>query len=278
MISSNKRSTLLLGGTALALAALAGTMRLNIGSAHAGPPTNSKAISTENVVDLTHTLTENFPYPPIPGIFPFKITTTATIAKDGQASHRWIIHEHIGTQIDSPAHFIPGGISIDQMPVRDFIAPLAVIDIRARAKVNPDATVTIADIKAWEKQHGRLPKGAAVFMFSGWESRVKSLKAFRNMDAAGVMHIPGFAPETARFLIRERDVVGLGVDTFSIDVGKSKDLPTHKAWLGARKWNVEMVANLKQVPPAGATVFVGAPKVGGATGGLTRLIATFPSK
>ena len=276
MISMHKRNAMLLGGGALAVAALVGTTHFAVDSAHAGPATSS--IPTRNVVDLTHTLTEDFPYPPIPGIFPFKKTRSAAIDKDGQASFRWEIHEHIGTQIDSPAHFIPGGITIDQMPVQNFIAPLAVIDISARARTNADTMLTVADIKSWEKKHGRLPRGAAVFMYSGWESRVKSLKAFRNMDAKGVMHIPGIAPETARFLLRERDVVGLGVDTFSIDAGKSKDLPTHKAWLGARKWNVEMVANLNKVPPAGATVFVGAPKVGGATGGLTRVIATFPSK
>lgn len=245
--------------------------------AYANGQTKTKSTPPETVVDLTHTLTEDFPYAPIPGIFPFKKTRTAAIEKDGQASFRWAIHEHIGTQIDSPAHMIEGGITIDQMPVRNFIAPLAVIDISQRAKTNADTMVTIADIESWEKRYGRLPKGAAVFMYSGWEARIKSLKAFRNMDAAGVMHIPGIAPETAKFLIRERDVVGLGVDTFSIDVGKSKDLPTHKAWLEARKWNVEMVANLKKVPPVGATVFIGAPKVGGATGGLTRVIATFPA-
>ena len=241
---------------------------------YANGQTNS--ISTENVVDLTHTLTEDFPYPPIPGIFPFKKTPTATIEKDGQASHRWEIHEHIGTQIDSPAHFIKGGITIDQMPVRNFIAPLAVIDISERARTDADTLVTIEDIKNWEKKYGRLPKGAAVFMYSGWEARVNDAKAFRNMDSVGTMHLPGFAPETAEFLIRERDVVGIGVDTFSIDPGKAKDLLTHKAWLGARKWNVEMLANLKGVPPAGATIFVGAPKVDGATGGLVRVIATFP--
>lgn len=278
MTTWNKCSTTLLSGGLLVVAALSGATHFAVSSAHAGPATKSKAISTENVVDLTHTLTKDFPYPPILGIVPFKLIPMATVEKDGSAANRWEVHEHIGTQIDSPAHFIKGGITIDQMPVRNFIAPLAVIDISKRAKTQLDAQVTITDIKDWEKKYGRLPKGAAVFMVSGWENRVKSLKAFRNVDAAGVMHIPGFAPETAKFLIRERDVVGIGVDTFSIDVGKSKDFPVHKAWLGARKWNVEMVANLKKVPPSGATVFVGAPKVGGATGGLTRLIATFPSK
>ena len=285
MISIHPSRTLL-AGAALAIAALSiGGAQLAT-RAQAKPEQNApKAnapqpapISTDNVVDMTHTLTHYIPYPPILDIHPFQMIPIATVKKDGSAANRWVVHEHIGTQIDSPAHFIADGITIDQMPVRNFIAPLAIIDISARAKTDPDTQVTIADIKNWEHKYGRLPKGAAVFMYSGWDTRMTSLKAFRNMDDKGVMHIPGIAASTAKFLIDERDVVGLGVDTFSIDVGKSKDFPTHKTWLGARKWNVEMVANMRKVPAAGATVFVGAPKVVGATGGLTRVIATFPSK
>lgn len=240
--------------------------------------TKSNSISTENVVDLTHTLTEDFPFFQIPGIyFPFKKIPIATIEKIGVASFRWEIHEHIGTQIDAPSHFFADGLSLEQMPVRQFIAPLAVIDISSRARTNADTSVMIEDIKIWEKKYGRLPKGAAVFMYSGWDAKVNDAKAFINMDGSGAMHFPGFSPEAALFLARERDVVGIGVDTLSLDPGKDKEYKAHKAWLAAGKWGVECAANLKQVPPVGATVFVGAPKVGGATGGLVRLIATFPS-
>ncbi len=240
--------------------------------------TSSNTVSTENVVDLTHTLTEDFPYIPIPGItFPFKKTLIATIEKMGVAANRWEIHEHIGTQIDAPSHFFADGLSLEQMPVRNFIAPLAVIDVSQRARTDADTTVTIEDIKNWEKKYGRLPKGSAVFMYSGWDAKVNDAKAFINMDSANAMHFPGFSPEAAAFLVLERDVVGIGVDTVSLDPGKDKEYKAHKAWLAAGKWGVECVANLKQVPPVGATVFVGATKVGGATGGLVRLIATFPS-
>ncbi len=240
--------------------------------------TNSNTVSTENVVDLTHTLTENFPFIPIPGItFPFKKTPIATIEKMGVAANRWEIHEHIGTQIDAPSHFFADGLSLEQMPVRNFIAPLAVIDISERARTDADTMVMIEDIKNWEKKYGRLPKGSAVFMYSGWDAKVNDAKAFINMDSANAMHFPGFSPEAAAFLARERDVVGIGVDTVSLDPGKDKEYKAHKAWLAAGKWGVECVANLKQVPPVGATVLVGATKVGGATGGLVRLIATFPS-
>lgn len=261
------------------------TQHIAIASGPSQERASAPAVSTENVVDLTHALTPDFPYIPIPGItFPFKATPIATLDTMGVAANKWEIHEHLGTQIDAPSHFIAGGMSLEQMPVRNFIAPLAVIDIRDRAKRDPDASVTIEDIKAWETKHGRLPPGAAVFMYSGWDAKVHDAAAFVNVEGTGktgelepTMHFPGFSPEATEFLASERDVVGIGVDTLSLDPGKDKHYRAHKAWLAAGKWGVECVANLGQVPASGAMVFVGASKVGGATGGPVRLIATYPS-
>ncbi|MGH8628720.1 MAG: cyclase family protein [Gammaproteobacteria bacterium] len=158
-------------------------------SAHARPIASQQTLSIKNIVDLTHTLTEDFPYNPISGVYyPFDIDTQTTVKKDGVASNEWKIHEHIGTQIDAPSHFIADGKSLDQMPVEDFIVPLAVIDISERAEGDPDATVTVDDIKAWEKRYGRLPQGAAVFMYSGWGAKVDDPKAFVNLDASNTMH------------------------------------------------------------------------------------------
>lgn len=129
------------------------------------------------------------------------------------------------------------------------------------------------DIRAWERRYGRLPRGAAVFMHSGWESRVGSSKTFRNPDAGGVMHFPGFHPEAAAFLLNERDVVGIGVDTLSLDFGASKDFKTHTTWLPANRWGLENLANLAKIPPSGAWAFIGAPKVAGGSGGPTRVFS-----
>lgn len=241
-----------------------------------GAPNPQKTISIENIVDMTHTLTPDTPYNPTSGYYyPFRATTMTTIKNEGSNARRWEIHEHIGTQIDAPIHFHEGGQTLEKLAVETLIAPLAVIDIRERARSDPDALVTVDDVRAWESRHGRLPPGAAVFMWSGWDAKIGDPGAYVNLDGSNTMHFPGFATETAEFLIHERDVVGLGVDTLSPDVGPSTDFPVHKAWHAAGKWNVECVANLGRVPPAGATVFVGASKVGGAAGGLVRIIAAF---
>jgi kynurenine formamidase len=227
-----------------------------------------------NVADLTHTLDHRFPFIPVPGItFPFARTTIATMAEHGVAAGKWQIHEHLGTQIDAPSHFAAGGRALEALPAADLVAPLAVIDIRARAAGDPDAAVTVDDILAWERRHGALPPRAAVFMDSGWDARVARAADFLNVDGTGTLRFPGFSSEAAAFLLRERQVVGIGVDTLSIDPGRDRTYRTHKLWLGADRWAVECVANLGRVPAAGATVVVGGVKVRDATGGPARIFA-----
>ncbi len=251
-----------------------GLMMLGLAQGAAQPP--SPAFRPTRIVDLTHSLTEEFPYIPIPGItFPFRSTPIATIDKLGVAANRWDIHEHIGTQIDAPSHFFADGISLESIPVTTLIVPLAVIDIRQKAKADPDAAVTVADLTAWETKNGPLPRGAAVFMYSGWDAKITDAKAFINLDVSGTMHFPGFSSQAAEFLASSREIAGIGVDTVSLDPGIDKGYGAHKVWLRTGKWCVEAVANLSEVPPVGATLFVGAVKVKGATGGPVRLLAAW---
>ena len=87
------------------------------------------------------------------------------------------------------------------------------------------------------------------------------------------MHAPGFGEAAARFLVRERDIVGVGVDTLSLDIAAAQKFVAHLALLGAGKYGVELMANLGRVPPSGATIIVGAPKHEGGTGGPVRVFA-----
>jgi kynurenine formamidase len=249
-----------------------GALTVAIAACQSAPP----VVRWKHIVDLTHTLSERTPYIPIPGLtFPFKKTPIATLDAHGVAAYRWDIHEHIGTQIDAPSHFVAGGAGLEALPVESLVVPLVVIDISGRSRADADAAVTVQDILEWEKTRGRLPARAAVLMHSGWDAKIADNAAFVNQDAAGVLHFPGFTPEAASFLARERDVSGLGVDTLSLDPGVDKKYQAHRVWLATGRWAVELVANLAQVPPAGATLFVGASKVEGATGGPVRLIAVW---
>lgn len=233
-------------------------------------PGGKRVIAADNILDLTHTLSPTFPI--WPGNEPIKLTNKGTFAKNGFYSNRWDIGEHHGTHLDAPAH-CSAGDTAEKIPAASLVAPAVVLDIRDRVKKDTDATVSVDDLTAWEKAHGRMPKGCAVCLNSGWDARAGDAKAFLGTDAANALHFPGFSKAAAEFLLNERQVVGLLVDTLSIDSGAATNFPVHKAWLGAGRWAVECVANLGKVPPSGATVFVGAPKVATASGGPTRVLA-----
>jgi kynurenine formamidase len=131
------------------------------------------------------------------------------------------------------------------------------------------------DIRAWEKKHGRVPREAAVLMWSGWEQRAGDQAAYRNMDNQGIMHFPGFSPEAVEFLVKERAIGGIGVDTLSLDYGPSTDFGAHFAVLPANRWGIENLANVGRIPPKGAILFVGVPRVQGASGGPSRILAVW---
>jgi kynurenine formamidase len=221
------------------------------------------------VVDLTHTLTPEFPT--FGGQPQLELDVLVTLAKDGYNIYQWTLNEHTGTHMDAPFHF-SDQLTADLIPVSDLLGPLAVVDIRAKAEEDPDALVTPDDLQAWEESYGEIPPGAIVAMLSGWDANVTTDK-FRNADDEGVMHFPGFGLEAIDFLLKERDVKGIMVDTLSLDHGPSATFDVHYNWLPANKWGMECVANLGQLPPFGATIFVGGPKIGGASGGPSRVIA-----
>jgi kynurenine formamidase len=257
----------------LAAGALAGALVRPSRAAASDRPAGRRTIAAGNVLDLTHVLSPAFPI--WPGNAPIKVTNTATPAKDGYYANRWDLAEHHGTHLDAPAHFAPGGLTAERLGAASLVVPAAVLDLRERARKDADAVVTVDDLKAWEKAHGRLPKQCGVFLCSGWDAKAGDAKAFLGQDGSKALHFPGFSKEACAFLLAEREVAGLGVDTLSLDCGASKDFAAHKVWLGAGKWGLECVANLAQLPPAGATVFVGAPKVRGASGGPTRALAVW---
>jgi kynurenine formamidase len=234
-----------------------------------------RTIAADKVLDLTHALSPTFPIWPSPANFAIKVTNTTTVAKDGYYANKWELVEHQGTHRDAPAHFAAEGATAERLEASSLIVPAAVIDLRERARKNADAVVTIDDLKAWEKTHGRLPNKCGVFLNSGWDAKAGDARAFLGQDDSKTLHSPGFSKEACEFLLAEREVAGLAVDTLSLDFGASKDFAVHKLWLGAGKWGLECVANLSKLPPGGATVFVGAPKVVGASGGPTRVLAVW---
>jgi kynurenine formamidase len=229
------------------------------------------ARSFNAAIDLTHVMSPEFPtFFGVPGI---EMEKKFDFRKDGFNLYWWHLLEHAGTHLDAPIHFSESGISAEQISADTLVVPLAVIDVAARAAENSDYLLSRDDLSAWERQHGRLPENCCVAMHSDWARHVANPAKFTGKDSAGVLHFPGFAPEAAQWLVKERNISGLAVDTLSLDHGPSKDFKVHYAWLPSGRWGLENVANLDKVPPSGATLVVGLAKVKGATGGPARLIA-----
>ncbi|MCR9151332.1 MAG: cyclase family protein [Rhodobacteraceae bacterium] len=247
-------------------------MAAGAGMAGIAAPTSAFAQAPQQVVDMTHELSEEFPtFGGVPGI---SYDKQFDFADNGYNLYVLTVNEHTGTHIDAPLHFSADGASVAEIPVESLACPLCVIDIRARASADRDTQVTPDDLKEWIATHGPIPDGACVAMNSGWAAKVGS-DAFRGADAArgGSLHFPGFHIEATQMLLEETSAVAMAVDTLSLDHGPSADFATHYAWLPAGRYGIECLAGLDAMPAAGATLMVGAPKVRGGTGGPARITA-----
>lgn len=225
------------------------------------------------VIDLTYPLNEGNAYWPGDRYQPFKHETIARLETDSAFSGSYSTPEHLGTHIDAPNHFEPNQPSVDQIPLGQLIGPAVVIDVHSRITSNPDYQVSVDDVLNWEAQNGPIPKGAVVLMHSGWGWRWESYPRYKNADAAGALHFPGFSREAALFLAEERDVKGIGVDTLSADYGPSKDFAVHHILNSRGKWILENLDNLEKLPPKGITLIVAPIKIEGGSGGQARVWA-----
>lgn len=251
---------------------LGGISAAGLAVASLAMPARRASAQVTSVVDLTHVFGTNVPTYLL-GENPAR-EDYVTVENDGFYIQRWTYTEHAGTHVDIPAHFVTDGETVDNYPAELLLSPAVVIDISAKAAENADATLDVADIEAWESANGTLPDGALVFMYSGWESRWQEPETFRNADADGVMHFPGFSPEAATFLVEERNIHGIGVDTLSLDPGPSSTFDVHVTVLSAGLYGIEGVANLaaiKDVP--GVLVVAGVPRWEEGSGGPCRLLA-----
>jgi len=230
---------------------------------------NALAKGHSSVMDMTHTLHENFPT--YFGEPQFSKKQIYNYAEHHFNLFEYQVNEHTGTHIDAPLHFSEDGSSVDEISVENLVAPLCVINISEKASNNPDSQVTPEDISTWISSNGSIPDNACVAMQSGWSSKVNS-DSFRNFDGEA-QHYPGFHVETVKMLAEETKASSIAVDTLSLDHGISADFATHYAWLPTGRFGIECLANLDKVPEAGTTLVIGAPKHKGGTGGPARIIA-----
>jgi kynurenine formamidase len=265
--SSVTRRAALFGGAVVAASAALG------GTAEASDRTQPVRLKRRGLQDLTYPLTTSFPAF-VPGEEATR-RTVVTIEANGYYLQEWRVIEHIGTHVDAPGHFTAGGRLAPELQPSELIVPAVVIDIADRAVRDPDTVVTIEDLRSFEHRHGRIPRDAAVLMYSGWGAKVGDADAYRGTDATGTLHFPGFSPDACEWLLQHRLIRSLGVDTLSIDPGNSTTFETHLILTGADRYGLENLANLNRLPPRGATIVVGLIPYEEGSGGQARVFATW---
>lgn len=231
------------------------------------------ATGNARIVDLTYTLNEDNPFWPGDDYQPFELRTIATLEEDGVLSKALTLPEHLGTHLDAPNHFEADQPSVDQIPPEDLFAAGVVIDIAPQAEQDPDYTLSLEDVRRWEREHGEIPQKAVVLVRTGWGRFWTNYDRYKNQDVRGTMHFPGVSSEAARYLVDERNVRGMGIDTLSIDPGNSRDFAVHHVLNGAGRYILENVGRLDELPPRDFYLIIAPIKVETGTGGPTRIFA-----
>ncbi len=237
----------------------------------------------QKIIDLTYPFDETSIY--WPTAKPFQLTKVFWGKTEGgywYASNEFAASEHGGTHADAPIHFAAGGRTIDQVPLEEWIGPAVKIDVTAKCSANRDYLLQVEDIQDWEKKHGRLPADSWVIMYTGIGTvHYPDKKMVLGTDKTGEealpeLSFPGFSAEVTEFLIKERQIKGIAIDTPSIDYGKSKDFKVHQLLCGAEKLALENIANLDLLPEKGARLYVIPMLIKNGTGAPARVFAVLP--
>jgi kynurenine formamidase len=241
------------------------------------------------VVDLTQPLSERTP---VIGLAdPFANTPPLSrrrLSRYDDAGPAWAwdvleLGEHTGTHLDAPIHWITGrdGEDVASIPAARLVGPAVVIDRTAAAADDPGYLLTVADLEAFEAEHGAMPAGAWVLFRTGWGARADDAEAFLNVGAQHGPVTPGPDADAARWLATEREIVGFGVETVGIDAGAAggfdPPFPVHHHLLGNGRYGLTQLANLDALPVTGAVIVVAPLRLVGGTGSPVRALALVPS-
>jgi kynurenine formamidase len=237
------------------------------------------APAPEKLVDLTHAFDADTIYWPTAGGFVLEQVAHGKTEKGFfYAANRFCSAEHGGTHLDAPIHFFEGRRTADQIPVEQLIGKGVRVDVSARCAQDRDHRVSVADLVAFEIRNGRIAPGSIVLLQTGWAARWPDRASYLGTartgpDAVAELHFPGLHPEAARWLVRDRAVKAVGIDTASIDHGPSTLFESHVVLTEANVPVFENVASLERLPEAGFVVAALPMKIRGGSGGPLRIVA-----
>ena len=233
-----------------------------------------------NLVDMTYPFDEQTIYWPHNKPFQWEKTNWGQ-AHGGYwyASGSFSASEHGGTHLDAPIHFAENGLTVDQIPLTHLIGEAIVLDVRTQVADQPDYTLQVEDIVNWESRHGPIPSKCIVLLLTGWGQYWPTPSRYLGSATPGdpqTLHFPGYSKTSAEFLLTNREILGIGIDTASIDAGRSRDFPVHQVLGKSNRIALENVANLDQLPPRGAWIMALPLKIRGGTGGPARIVGILP--
>ena len=242
-----------------------------------------RQLRAQHWVDLTQTFSPETPHHPgfRPAVFT-RISDHEDLVdgkRAGFQSHEYRFVGQWGTHVDPPIHYHAGLRTQDEIPVEEMLLPLVVLDISGRAATDPDTCITLDDVAAWEKRWGRIPEGAFVALRSDWSKRWPDHARMANRDSAGIGHHPGWSLPVLKLLFEARGAQACGHETTDTDPGiatSRNDYSLESYVLGRNCWQIEMLANLDQVPEAGALIVVIWPKAEKGSGFPARAFAICP--
>ena len=214
----------------------------------------------------------------------FKRTTVAEGVTPGgyyYSAYNYSAAEHGGTHMDSPVHFAQGKKTVDQVGLEQLIAPAVKIDVSSKAANDRDYLITVDDIKNWEAANGSMPEWCIVLFQTGFGSKWPDKKSYLGTDQKGDaavkdLHFPGLHPDAAKWLIENRTIYAVGIDTASIDNGQSTNFGSHVALMTNNIPAFENVANVDKLPVRGFQIVALPMKIKGGSGAPLRIVAFVP--
>jgi kynurenine formamidase len=233
-------------------------------------------------IDLTYSFSDETLYWPTANKFVLD-TSFEGITAGGfyYSAYNFSAAEHGGTHLDAPNHFAKGKWTTDEIPLENLTGNAVVIDVSAKAKDNPDYQVQVEDVTAWEEVNGKIPDGAMLLFKTGYGAFYPDAEKYlgtkeRGAAAVANLHFPGMHPQLAQWLVDNRKIKAVGIDTPSVDYGQSKDFKTHQVLYAQNICGFENVANLDKLPVKGAYLIAMPMKIKGGSGAPLRLIACLP--
>lgn len=232
-------------------------------------------------VDLTHSFNEETLHWPTAEPFRFDTVFAGHTDDFYYESHRFSTEEHVGTHLDAPIHFYEDRSRAHEIPLEQLIGPAVVVDVQEQLMDNRDYRFKIEDIESWEAEHGEIPNGSILLFrtsFSQYwpDARLYMGTAQTGEEALDQLSFPGIHHETAEWLVENRDIKAVGLDTPSLDYGRSTEFKSHQVFAEQNIPGFENLTNLDQLPEHGAQIVALPMKIENGSGGPLRIVAMLP--